>query len=235
MRGLIIDKRSLVASIPVFSQLDPDELDGLLDIAMTRTLEPGDQLFEKGSEGREVFAVMEGRLKATAPASDGRELVFSIMEPGEVFGEIALFDRGPRSAAVIALDWSRLLVIYREDFLLFLERHPSVAVKLLSVLATRIRRVSSLVEDTVFMNVPARLAKRLVGLARLYGEEAEDGLRIGLRLSQRELGELIGASRETINKQLRSWTDEGLLTWEEGQITILSMGGLETLALLSEV
>jgi len=233
---LVIDKRAMVASIPIFNELEDEELDGLLDIAMTRTLEADELLFERGDDGSQVFTIMEGRLKATAEGSDGRELVISIMERGEVIGEIALFDGERRSLSVTAIEPSRLLVIHRPDFLRFLERYPSVAIKLLSALARRVRRVTSLVEDAVFMNVTSRLAKRLLSLARLYGEVTERGMRIGLKLSQRELGELIGASRETVNKQLRTWGEGGILDWgEDGQITILSPEGLETLAMLSNL
>lgn len=236
MHRMVIDKRALVASIPVFSDLESDELDGLLDIAMSRSVGADEVLLRRGDEGNEVFAILEGRMKATYEGSDGRELVFSIMEPGEVIGEIALFDGEPRSLDIIALEASRLLVIDRGDFLRFLDGHPKVSIKLLAALARRVRSVTALVEDAFFMNVSSRLAKRLVTLARLYGEETEGGMRIGLKLSQRELGELVGASRETVNKQLRVWVDEGLLAWgEDSQITIVAPEGLEGLALLASL
>jgi len=236
MAGLVIDKRAMVAAIPIFSDLAATELDGLLDLAMTRTLRADEMLFERGAEGREFFTIMEGRLKATAEGSDGRELVFSIMETGDVIGEIALFDGEPRSLRVTAIEPSRLLVIHRADFLHFLERHPAIAHKLLAALARRVRSATSLMEDAVFMNVGNRLAKRLVHLAKLYGQHTPRGLRIGIKLSQRELGELIGASRETVNKQLRTWADADVLDWgEDGQIVIRSPEGLETLAMLSSL
>ena len=236
MAELVIDKRAMVASIPIFSDLEDAELDGLLDIAMTRTLGADELLFERGAEGNEFFTIMEGRLKATAEGSDGRELVFSIMERGEVIGEIALFDGEPRSLRVTAIEPSRLLVIHRPDFMRFLGRYPAVAIKLLSALARRVRAATSMVEDAVFMNVTSRLAKRLIHLARVYGEHTPRGLRIGIKLSQRELGELIGASRETVNKQLRTWVDADVLDWgEDGAITIRSPEGLETLAMLSSL
>ncbi len=236
MAELVIDKRAMVAGIPIFSELEEAELDGLLDIAMTRTLSADELLFERGSDGSEFFTIMEGRLKATAEGSDGRELVFSIMEAGDVIGEIALFDGEPRSLRVTAISPSRLLVIHRSDFLIFLERYPAVAIKLLGTLARRVRGATSLVEDAVFMNVNSRLAKRLVHLARLYGEHTPRGLRIGIKFSQRELGELIGASRETVNKQLRTWTEHDVLDWgDDGSITIRSPEGMETLAMLSSL
>ena len=236
MVGLVIDKRAMVAAIPIFSDLAAAELDGLLDIAMTRTLRADEMLFERGAEGNEFFTIMEGRLKATAEGPDGRELVFSIMETGDVIGEIALFDGEPRSLRVTAIEPSRLLAIHRADFLHFLERHPAITHKLLAALARRVRSATSLMEDAVFMNVGNRLAKRLVHLAKLYGQQAPRGLRIGIKLSQRELGELIGASRETVNKQLRTWADADVLDWgEDGQIVIRSPEGLETLAMLSSL
>ena len=118
----------------------------------------------------------------------------------------------------------------RRDFLAFLKSHPDASIKLLSVLANRLKRVSELVEDTLFLNLPVRLAKKLLHYASIYGEPAGGGLRIALRLSQEEWGDLVGATRESINKQLRAWTDAGLISSENGYLLIQDTAALEKLA-----
>jgi CRP-like cAMP-binding protein len=147
--------------------------------------------------------------------------MFGIMDPGEVFGELGLLlEEGVRTATIVAVDACELLVIDRCEFLPFLRAHPEAATKLLESLAKRLRRISEFVEDTHFLNLPSRLAKRLVGLSQKYGREATGGVRIDLHVSQTELGDMVGTTRESINKLMRRWVQEGLLSMEGGYITI---------------
>lgn len=222
-----IDKRRMLERVSIFSQLAPAELDALLQIAASKRLRARETLLRKGDEGSQVYALMRGRLKVTAAGEDGKETVLRILDPGEVLGEIALLDGRPRSATVTALEPSELLVIQRRDLIPFLEQHPKVAIKLLEVVVGLVRSVSAQLEDTVFLNLPARLAKKLLALAETYGSEQPAGIQIDLRLSQHELGEMVGASRESINKQLRTWNAEGILLSERGFITIRDVGALE--------
>lgn len=235
MRRIAIDKRSLVSSIPAFGELSPDELDALLDISMTHSLEPREVLFRKGDEGTELFGILEGRLRATTPSAHGKEVTFSVMGAGEVFGEIALFDGQPRSATVQALEESRLIAIHRNDFIAFMDRHPGMSLRLLRVLAERVRKVSSLVEDMLFMNVPSRLAKRLLALSRLFGQQTAQGIRIDMKLSPQDLGDLIGASGESVDKQLRLWEQQKVVAVRGGEVTVLRPDLLENLAELASV
>ena len=121
----------------------------------------------------------------------------------------------------------------RRDFLPFLERHPRVTIQVAELLATRLRRLSELMEDSVLLALRARLAKKLVALARRYGRETADGVQIDMNLSQQELGELVGTSRESINKQLRAWTQEGLLVSTRGRLTLRDASALEAMARLA--
>lgn len=230
MSRFAIDKRALVSSIPIFSQLTSAELDALLGISMTRAIGAREILFRKGDRGDELFAVMEGRVKATTPSAHGKEAVFSVMGPGEVFGEIALFDGRPRSATVEAIEPSRLIAIHRSDFLPFVDEHAGLALKLLAMVATRMRSLSGLVEDMLFLRVPSRLAKRLLVLSRIFGAAGARGPRIQLKLSAQDLGDLIGAPGESVERQLRLWVQEGLIALEGGEIELLAPEGLETLA-----
>jgi CRP-like cAMP-binding protein len=224
------DRSALLARNSIFSHLEPGELDALAAICKPKRLRAREVLFRKGDEGLQAYAIMGGHLKATIAGEDGKEAVLRIMRPGEIVGEVALFDGHPRSATVIAIEPSDLLVIHRRDFLPFLERHPKVATKLLRELSERLRAVSSILEDRLFLNLPSRLGKKLLQLAATHGSEAGDGMRIALKLSQQELGELVGTSRESVNKQLRQWAEQGILSMSRGVITLRDTATLERLA-----
>jgi len=224
-------RREILARVPVFANLGERELDELAQVAHTRRLRPREELFHKGDEGSQVYVIVRGRLRVGTTSADGDDVLFGIMNPGEVFGELALLAGGQRTGTVTAIDECELLCLERRDFLSFLRRgHPDVAIHLLEALAERLRRISEFVEDTVFLNLPARLAKKLLGLAEAYGEQGERGVRIDLKLSQQELATMVGTTRESVNKQMRAWEDEGVVTSERGFITIHRRQELEALA-----
>ena len=224
------EKLKLLANIELFSGFSAKQLEAASCVARSKTLERRQELFHKGDEGGEVFVVASGKLKALTTSTDGDDVVFSILGPGEVFGEVALLGATPRTATVTAIEDCRLLVIDRRDFMSFLRTHPDIAVKLLSVLAIRLKRVSELVEDTLFLNLPLRLAKKLLALSRIYGQKVSDGMRIDLKLSQEEWGDLVGTTRESVNKQVRKWTDAGIVRVDDGYLVILKPVELEKLA-----
>jgi CRP-like cAMP-binding protein len=161
---------------------------------------------------------------------DGDDVVFSILGPGEVFGEVALLGATQRTATVSAIEDCTLLAIDHRDFMSYVKTDPDMAVKLLSVLAMRLKRVSELLEDTQFLNLPLRLAKKLLSLGRVYGKSTPDGLLIELKLSQEEWGDLVGATRESINKQMRAWADAGIVQMDKGYVVVLNAVELEKLA-----
>lgn len=225
-----VERRRLLANMSLFSQLDETQLDQLLKLTSTKRLDEGQVLFRKGDPGRQLFGVVEGRLKTFSAGADGKEVVFGLSDPGDVTGEIALLDSQPRSATVVALQPTELLTLDRRDLLPFLERHPKVAIRLAEILAERLRRLSELTEDSVLLALRARLAKKLVALARTYGKSTPEGTLIDLKLPQQVLGDMVGTSRESINKQLRSWTQAGLVKSARGYITVHDLEELEALA-----
>lgn len=224
------EKRTLLARAPLFAGLSDGEIDALFAVTRPRSLEPREELFHKGDEGAQVYLVIRGTLKALTTSQEGDDVVFSILGPGELVGEIAFLGSPWRTATVSAITQSELLAIDRRDFLAFLKTHPDASIKLLSVLADRLKRVSELVEDTLFLNLPVRLAKKLVHYASIYGDEVDGGVRINLKLSQEEWGDLVGATRESINKQMRSWTEEGIIAADGRYILIRRPAALEQLA-----
>ncbi len=223
-------RRKIIAKIPLFSALDDRELDGLVRYSQPLSLAKGETLFHKGDSGSEVYVILSGRLKASSTSENASDVLFSLMDSGEVCGELALLSGATRSATVVAIEPCQLVALGRREFLQFLAQQPDAATKLLATLAERLQRVSQLVEDTVFLNLPARLAKKLLALADSYGRPVDGGMQIGLSLSQQDLGDMVGTTRESINKQVGAWRDEGVLSMERGTITIRRTDVLESLA-----
>jgi len=224
------EKRTLLARAPLFAGLSDQEIDALFQVTRPCSLQPRDELFHKGDAGNQVYLVIRGTLKALTTSEEGDDVVFSILSSGELVGEIGFLGTPTRTATVSAITESELLTIDRRDFLAFLKSHPDASIKLLTVLADRLKRVSELVEDTLFLNLPVRLAKKLVHYASIYGDEVEGGVRINLKLSQEEWGDLVGATRESVNKQMRAWTEEGIIGADSGFVVIRRTEALEKLA-----
>jgi len=166
----------------------------------------------------------------SSPSVDGRQVVLTTFREGDVFGEIALLDGKDRTADAVAQTDCELLVIERRSFVPFLMSNPEVALRLLAVLCERLRRTTEQVEDMLFRDLPSRLAKKLLSLAAASGERSERGLRIATRLSQRELGTMVGMSRESVNKQLRQWQGDGIIASEHGCILLTDERTLQDLA-----
>jgi CRP/FNR family cyclic AMP-dependent transcriptional regulator len=174
----------------------------------------------KGDPGTHVYVVTKGRVKVTVPSEDGKELTLGILEPGEVFGELAVLEGKEHAATVVALERTEVAVIERQEFLRLLEREPAIVRALLATLCARLRQTAELAQDISSLPLPRRLAKKLLALARTYGTQTPNGLRIGLHLCQQELANLVGTSRESVNKQLGAWQAGGLIEVDQGLITI---------------
>lgn len=230
MRALTAaEKERLFAGHVLFGILDSDDLDALLSHARIEQHPAGRLIFAKGTPGRSMMAVLRGSVRIAATAANGREVVLAILDAGEIFGEMALLDGGERTADAIAMSDCDLLVIDQRDFIPFLKRRSELCIELLKVLSTRLRRTDELVETALFGRLDSRLARVLVRLATQSA--ASDGATPPLRLhvSQQELGGLIGASRENINKQLRAWQRTGLLDLGKRLVVIHDLDALEEL------
>jgi CRP/FNR family cyclic AMP-dependent transcriptional regulator len=223
-------KRNALSRSPLFAGVGGAQLEELTAAARIQTLARGEELFHKDDEGSRFFAVVSGRLKALTTSSDGDDVVFGIVGPGEVVGEIALLGETRRTATVTAIEPCELLAIDRRDLIAFLKRNPEVAIGMMQVLAARVAQLSEWVEDTLFLNLPLRLAKKLLALADLYGEKTAAGVRVDLKLSQEEWGDLVGTTRESVNKQLRAWTEAGLVSVDRGYVVVHRRDALEELA-----
>ncbi len=220
------DVRKALAAASIFAGLESKQLDALVTMCVRKKYRQREVVLRKGDPALQIYVILRGRLKTMTSGGEGRHAAFSIMGPGEVFGEVAVLDGEPRSATITALEPCELVIIGRNEFFHFLERAPQAAIQLLKVLARRLRRLSERVEDSAFLEVPGRLAKQLVSLAERYGQKHGANVRIELKLSQQELGDLVGATRESVNKQLRSWVNDGLVEQNAGKLVIVDLDTL---------
>jgi CRP-like cAMP-binding protein len=228
---------NLLKSVPLFEGLTSEQLSRIAQLTEVRTYAPRAMVVSQGEPARALFAIVRGRLKVTSAGPDGRDTVLGIMAEGEVFGEVALLDGGTRSASCTAIEACELLVIDREQFLELLEHSPGIAVKLLQVLAGRLRRLSQRSEHAAFLDVPSRLARSLLDLASRFGERGDapkHEIQIMLRLSQQELGDLVGATRESVNKHLSDWTRQGIMRLQSGRMVISDIETVRRIARVDE-
>jgi CRP/FNR family transcriptional regulator, cyclic AMP receptor protein len=206
---------------PLFRELD-DEAAVALRASLTEArLRRGEVLFREGDSGDKLFIVTEGKVKLGKSSSDGRENLLAILGPGQMFGELSLFDPGPRSATVTAVTDCVMQSLSHDELLEWLTGRPAVARGLLAQLGSRLRKANDVVADLVFSDVPGRVAKALLDLASRFGRTADDGVHVHHDLTQEELAQLVGASRETVNKALADFASRGWLRLEPRSVVIL--------------
>ena len=221
------DKRAVLRQHPLFAQLDPKVTDRLLAYAHSKTVAAGKTVFARGDAGTALFAVCTGTVKITNHSAEGKDAVFNLLGAGEIFGEIALLDGRPRTANALALTRCELIAIDRRDFIPLIKEQPEIALKLIEVLCTRLRQVSERVEDMLFLDLPRRLAKTLLRLSE-RANPSSSGRKVAI--TQREIGQIIGMSRESTNKQLREWEQQNWVRLERGGITVLACAELAEIA-----
>ena len=219
-------KLSVLRKHPYFADLEPDAFDQLCRYAKHTTLKRGATIASKGDPGTSLFAVISGTVKISVSSPDGRNAILNLIGPGEIFGEVALLDGLSRSADVIANTNCELFIIDRRDFIPFVRSQPTLAMKLIELLCERLRRTSDQVEQIILQNLPGRLASALPRLTDRH--KATQGERT-IAITQQEISEMVGMTRESINKQLRAWAGRGWVRLEHGAIVVLKPEPLQTL------
>ena len=212
---------SALASLPLFAALDADAAAALSNAMTSRAVPRGHVVFHEGDPGDRLFVVVAGKVKISRASSDGRENLLAVLGPGEMFGELSLFDPGARTATASTITDSTLASLDHDDLRPVLLERPGVAVELLRALAQRLRRTNEAMADLVFSDVPGRVAKALLDLSDKFGETADDGLRVQHDLTQEELAQFVGASRETVNKALSEFANRGWLRLEGRSVVLL--------------
>ncbi len=211
---------------PLFAGLEAGHQQELRSQMVEVRLARGQALFNEGDPGDRLYVVTAGKIKLGRTSPDGRENLLAVMGPGEMFGELSLFDPGPRTATATAITAATLRGLGNAALQPWLTEHPEVAAQLLAALARRLRRTNEAMADLVFSDVPGRVAKALLDLAKKFGVEADDGLRVTHDLTQEELAQLVGASRETVNKALADFAGRGFLRLEGRGVVILDLDRL---------
>lgn len=209
--------------VPLFQTLPSADMKKLCSALRTQMIKKGEVLFQKDSEGTALYIIKEGSIKIVLPSPSGDEVILAIFSKGDFFGEMALLDGMPRSADAVGVGSCELLVLDRSDFLSFLTSNKNVIQCVLSSLSMRLRKTDDHLEDTCFLQISERFAKRLVELAEDHGQPDGNTILINLDLKQRDLASMVGATRESINKELRFLREKGLISMVGKKIRIFNL------------
>jgi CRP-like cAMP-binding protein len=223
------EKRQIFQGHFLLGKLSASEIDDLLAYSRVERYPAGTEIYAKGSPGQSMFAVLRGTIKMSSVSPEGKEIVFNIVNPGDVFGEISLLDGAERSSDAVAMTDCQLLVLNRRDFMPILEQRADVLMILTRILCQRLRQTSEQVEDVLFRHLESRIAKALLHLAEATGLHGREGSPVDLQISQRELSNIALGSRESVNKVLQSWHRAGLITLGKGTIVIRDIAAIERL------
>jgi len=223
------ERRQIFERHFLFGKLSAGEIDSLISYARVERYPAGREIFAKGSPGQSLMAVLRGSIKISSLSNEGKEIVFGIINAGEIFGEIAVLDGEERSADATAMTDCELLVLNRRDFLPVLQNRADLCMILLRILCRRLRQTSAQVEDVMFRDLDSRVAKALLQLAESVAPHGVQGAPVELHLSQRELGNRAGGSRESVNKILQNWHRQGLIDLGKASVLIRDLERLKRL------
>lgn len=226
----MVDVRSMseaLGAVPLFAGLDAAGLDSLSHGMRVRRFRRNETVFHVGDPGDALFIVMSGSIKITLPADTGDEAILATLRPGDFFGELALLDGAPRSATAIAIEPTETFILSRERFKELIATEPAMREALLGTLAAEVRRLTHHVEELHFLDITGRLASRLVRLANDSGTRRSDGtIQLAGPLTQGDLAAMIGCTRQSVNKLLGMFTDDGLIRLERDRIIVVDLEGL---------
>src|SRR6478736_8148461 len=230
----MVDLRSTsdaLAGVPLFAGLDEDGLASLIRGMRVRRFRRAETVFHVGDPGDALFIVMSGSIKITLPADTGDEAILATLRPGDFFGELALLDGAPRSATAVAIEPTETYILPRAQFRELLATEPAIRDALLASLAAELRRLTNHVEELHFLDITGRLASRLARIANESGKTLPDGaIRLPSPLTQGDLAAMIGCTRQSVNKLLGMFTDDGLIRLDRDSIVVLNLEGLSRTA-----
>jgi len=210
-----IDFATLLHTNSFFSGFDAGTIESLAALCRTRHLAAGETLFAKGDEGDALYGIRHGQVRIETSTKSGEILTLNLLGPGDLFGEIALFDGHKRTADAVATEAAELFVLRRSDFLALLANNPRIAIRVIEFLCQRLRWISDRMEEATLLPLSVRLARRLQLLGQDYGCE--------VAISQEQLAHFVGAARESVNRQLQIWRRAGILDLARGRIVLRDM------------
>lgn len=217
----------ILENVPLFKYLTDADLKHLSMSLRVQRLKKKQVLFRKEDEGTALYIIKKGKVKIVRSSKVGEDVILSIFSEGEFFGEMSLLDQKPRSADAVALEESEVYILNRADFLSFLQKNENAINCILSNLSKRLRKTDDLLEDTSFLTVSGRLAKKLIDLGNEFGVKEKDTVKISLRLTQQDIADLVGTTRESINKEMRILREKGLISTEGDAIKLLDLERLK--------
>ncbi len=223
-------KRAALERLEIFAAFGEAELSALAQLAQLRRYSKGRTLVVQGAVGETTFGIVSGRLRVSLGRANGSEATLAILGPGELVGELGLFQDGSRAAHVTALEDACVLSLEKSVLLRALERSPAASLALCRLLASRVRQLAQHFEEVTAMPVEQRLARKLVFLAARWGEPGARGVGISLELSQEELAQLVDTSRQSVNKCLMKWRKCGILASSTRRVVIRDIQALRLCA-----
>jgi len=215
-----MDEREVLRTVPIFSELSDEDITSLAHLALRKRYPKDTVVFFENEEGDFFFTILEGRIKVTILGDDGREVILSVLGPGDFFGEMALLDNEPRSATAIAVEESELLSLHRSDFQSVLNDNKSITSALIRVLSARLRRANHQISTLALLDVYGRVARVIVDMAREEGKRLRDGRIAFRRATHQEIANRIGTTRETVTRMLKDLERQGLIHVEGKEIVV---------------
>ncbi|MGE5575598.1 MAG: Crp/Fnr family transcriptional regulator [Syntrophothermus sp.] len=219
--GVSNENMGYLKEVAIFSSLDPEELDKVAKLVMERRYRKNMVIFMEGEPGEAVFFVKSGKVKLSKPAADGREQILTLLQPGDIFAEVVLFDEGPYPATAEAIEDSVVGMIRNKDMEELIRSSPEISLKMLKVMNKKLRHAQTLIRDLALKDTNGRLAGMLLNLAEEYGERIDDRIRLSLPLTRQEIANLIGTSRETVTRLLSEFQKARVLEINRQEIVIL--------------
>jgi CRP-like cAMP-binding protein len=210
----------VLARSGIFQGVEADAAESLAKEMETIDVRKGEVVFSEGEPGDSLYIVLSGKIKVGRRAADGRQNLIAVMGPSDMVGELSLFDPGPRTATATAVVDTRLARLRKQGLRPWLTNRPEIAEQLLRVLARRLRRTNDALADLIFTDVPGRVAKQLLQLAQRFGTQEGGAMRVTHDLTQEEIAQLVGASRETVNKALADFAHRGWIRLEGKSVLI---------------
>jgi CRP/FNR family transcriptional regulator, cyclic AMP receptor protein len=220
---LVEDRIRLLEQAPLFSVLHPMDLKVLATRFHPLRFRRGDVIFREGEPAERLFLIDGGRVKLSITAGTGQEMLIAVLGTGQIFGELAIIDRGLRAMDARAMEDTQVYSLEGDQFWTLLENRPALARRLLELMARRLRRSDQASQDLVFFDAPTRLARRLLQLAEEHGEQVGEGqeVRITVRVTQGEMAQMIGVTRESANRLIASFAERGWIDWNDGYPVLL--------------
>ena len=212
--------QEILSRAGIFQGVDPVAVGNLIQELETVRFPRGATIFEEGEPGDRLYIITSGKVKLARHAPDGRENLLTVMGPSDMFGELSIFDPGPRTSSAVCVTEVHAATMNSDVLRTWISEHPEISEQLLRVLARRLRRTNASLADLIFTDVPGRVAKTLLQLANRFGTQEAGALRVNHDLTQEEIAQLVGASRETVNKALATFAHRGWIRLE-GKLALI--------------